>query len=51
MTGPTDAPPPNSQVDALLEDSINDIGIPPRPAILNRISTEMLRPEDRKSVV
>jgi len=45
MTGPTDAPPPNPQVDALLEDSINDIGIPPRPAILNRISTEMLRPE------
>ncbi|MCF8179348.1 MAG: HDOD domain-containing protein [Sulfuritalea sp.] len=33
--------PPSPSVDALLENSLKDIGIPPRPAILDRISNEM----------
>ena len=39
------APPPPASVDALLERSLKDIGIPPRPAILERISAEMAREE------
>lgn len=39
MTSSADTPPP--AVDALLESSLKDIGIPPRPTILDRISTEM----------
>ena len=45
MTGAADTPPPLSQVDALVEGSLKDIGIPPRPAILEHISREMLRDE------
>jgi HD-like signal output (HDOD) protein len=37
-----ETPPP---IDALLESSLKDIGIPPRPAILERISAEMLKEE------
>lgn len=33
--------PPSPPVDVLLESALKDIGIPPRPAILDRISTEM----------
>jgi len=44
MTNATEAPSP-SPVDALLESSIKDIGIPPRPVILDRISREMLKEE------
>ena len=40
-----DKPPLQSSVDTLLENSIKDIGIPPRPAILDRISNEMLKEE------
>ncbi len=45
MTSTTDTPPPPSQVDTLVEGSLKDIGIPPRPAILDRISREMLKEE------
>ncbi len=38
-------PPPPPSVDALLEGSLKDIGIPPRPTILDRISREMLQDE------
>lgn len=38
-TGSPDNPAPS--VDALLESSLRDIGIPPRPTILDRIATEM----------
>lgn len=41
----TVAPTPPASVDALLERSLKDIGIPPRPAILERISAEMAREE------
>ena len=34
-----------SPVDALLENAVRDIGIPPRPAILDRISFEMSKEE------
>lgn len=37
--------PPSSLVDALLEASLRDIGIPPRPAILDRIASEMQKDE------
>lgn len=42
MTNTADTPPP-SRIDTLVEGSLKDIGIPPRPAILERISSEMLR--------
>lgn len=45
MTSTADTPPSPSPVDALLENSFKDIGIPPRPAILDRISAEMLKEE------
>jgi HD-like signal output (HDOD) protein len=45
MTDTVDTPPAPSPVDALLESSLKDIGIPPRPAILERISSEMLKDE------
>ena len=45
MRSSGDAPLPPSSVDALLESSLKDIGIPPRPTILDRISREMLRDE------
>lgn len=45
MTSTTATPSPPSPVDALLESSLKDIGIPPRPAILERISCEMLKKE------
>ena len=41
----TVAPTPPASVDALLERSLKDIGIPPRPAILERIAAEMAREE------
>lgn len=49
----SDPPPrPASPVDALLESSIRDIGIPPRPAILDRIASEMRKDEpDSRSLV
>lgn len=43
MTGPAKTPPPPSPVAALLESSIKDIGIPPRPTVLDRISREMAK--------
>ena len=43
MTDTVDTQPAPSPVDALLESSLKDIGIPPRPAILQRISDEMLK--------
>jgi hypothetical protein len=45
MTDTVDTQPAPSPVDALLESSLKDIGIPPRPAILQRISDEMLKDE------
>ena len=45
MTSTADKLPPPSSFDALLESSLKDIGIPPRPAILDRISSEMRKPE------
>lgn len=45
MTATADAPTPPSPVDALLERSFKDIGIPPRPVILDRISREMHKDE------
>ncbi len=45
MRSSGDAPPPPPSVDALLESSLKDIGIPPRPTILDRISREMLQDE------
>ena len=45
MTDTVDTQPAPSPVDALLESSLKDIGIPPRPAILERISSEMLKDE------
>lgn len=45
MISTADTPAPPSPVDALLESSIKDIGIPPRPLILDRISQEMLKEE------
>lgn len=36
-------PPPPPTVDSLLETSLKDIGIPPRPTILDRISIEMMK--------
>jgi len=44
MTTTADTPGPKA-FDALLETSLKDIGIPPRPAILERISAEMLKEE------
>lgn len=43
MTGPAETSPPQSSVAALLESSLKDIGIPPRPTILDRISREMAK--------
>ena len=45
MTDTADAPQTQSSVDTLMESTLKDIGIPPRPAILERISSEMLRDE------
>ncbi len=45
MRSSGDAPPPPTSVDALLEGALKDIGIPPRPTILDRISREMLQDE------
>jgi HD-like signal output (HDOD) protein len=45
MTSPADTSSPPSPVDALLESSLKDIGIPPRPVILERISDEMRKDE------
>lgn len=45
MTGTAGTPPIRSSVDSLMEGSFKDIEIPPRPAILERISSEMLREE------
>jgi len=44
MTTTAGTPGPKA-FDALLETSLKDIGIPPRPAILERISAEMLKEE------
>lgn len=44
MTTTAGTPEPKP-FDALLETSLKDIGIPPRPAILERISAEMLKEE------
>jgi len=44
MTTTAGTPEPKA-FDALLETSLKDIGIPPRPAILERISAEMLKEE------
>jgi len=44
MTNAAEASPP-APLDALLESSFKDIGIPPRPLILDRISREMLKEE------
>ncbi|WP_298598345.1 HDOD domain-containing protein [Zoogloea sp.] len=43
MTTPT--PDPTRQVDGVLERSLRDLDIPPRPLILDRIRDEMHRPE------
>ena len=43
MTGTAGTPQTQSSVDTLMESTLKDIGIPPRPAILERISSEMLR--------
>lgn len=43
MTGTAETPPIRSSVDSLMEGSFKDIEIPPRPAILERISSEMLK--------
>jgi len=45
MRSSGDAPPPPRSVDTLLEGSLKDIGIPPRPTILDRISREMMQDE------
>ena len=45
MTGTAETPPTRSSVDSLMEGSFKDIEIPPRPAILERISSEMLKDE------
>lgn len=45
MTSVAHPPPSPSSVDALLERSIKDIGIPPRPLILDRIANEMQNDE------
>ena len=45
MTGTAETPQIKSPVDSLMESTLRDIGIPPRPAILERISSEMLRDE------
>ena len=45
MTGTADEPQIKASLDSLMEGSLRDIGIPPRPAILERISSEMLREE------
>lgn len=45
MTADADAPTPPPPVDATLENSLREIGIPPRPAILERISSEMRQEE------
>ena len=45
MTDTADAPQTQSSVDTLMESTLKDIGIPPRPAILERISSEMLKEE------
>ena len=44
MTNTTNALPPGP-IETLLETSLKDIGIPPRPVILERFSVEMLKPE------
>lgn len=43
MTDSTDAPTSPRPVDATLENSLREIGIPPRPTILDRISREMMQ--------
>jgi len=43
MTSTAETPPPLSPVATLLESSLKDIGIPPRPTILDRISREMAK--------
>ncbi len=43
MTQISDLEQPSAQVDTLLERSLKDIGIPPRPVLLDRISSEMCR--------
>lgn len=45
MTSAADAAPHPAQLDALLESSLKDIGIPPRPSILERIADEMRKTE------
>jgi len=46
------SPRPASPVDSLLESSLRDIGIPPRPAILDRIASEMRKDDpDSKTLV
>ena len=45
MTGTADEPQIKASLGSLMEGSLRDIGIPPRPAILERISSEMLREE------
>ena len=45
MTRAVDPVSPASPLDALLETSLKDIGIPPRPTILDRISAEMQKEE------
>lgn len=45
MTGTAETPPIRTSVDSLMEGSFKEIEIPPRPAILERISNEMLKEE------
>ncbi|MDP2825293.1 MAG: HDOD domain-containing protein [Sulfuritalea sp.] len=45
MTGTAETPKTQSSVETLMEGSFKDIEIPPRPAILERISNEMLKEE------
>ena len=45
MTGSADTRSIDSSIDTLMEGALKDIAIPPRPAILERISSEMLKDE------
>ncbi|CAG0952435.1 hypothetical protein RHDC4_00168 [Rhodocyclaceae bacterium] len=44
-SAPTDAPPSAPDIEAKMRVEVRDIGIPPRPAILDRINSEMQKDE------
>lgn len=44
-SAPTDAPPSAPDIEAKMRVEVRDIGIPPRPAILERINSEMQKDE------